>query len=541
MISSEYKPFHIPGRERAAGGTRYSAPDRADERAEVTGGTGCFAEVDFQAPRAAGAAPAHLAAALPVITREISARFRDMRRIADYVSLFREDRARVFYEQAAFMRDFEDDYAESAPFSAYYPDYQKMGYRQLRTYFTWRAQVRRGAIHSAPVSYAFVYIYELLNNIGVEYPARGFDMLLDFWVEFRRYSPVLERYMPRWLKEYYICYGEGDSFQTLAGERGLAGYYPEAFAYGADERAFDAYADISSYDVRKSKFYGAATSGLMRDCFLFTLGRLRELCEDKGVCFEDMIFYPGAGKRIWHPFGGALVFPSPVHHDRKVVITKREAYAYRKNHWVCKDARLSDDGKRLVGYIMKATESALRRAVRFKYVITARPDCDCLRDLERLGISAGEVIKSAVAGFYADATRTRVSVDARTLGRIRRESADTLEKLLVPEDELPPASVEGDSQASSTAAGASAPDVGDAWGGFFASLTPAERDALAAALRSRDIKASAAAAGMMPEVLADGINQKAVESLGDVVMELDGADAVVYEDYRHMLEKLVGC
>ena len=50
----------------------------------------------------------------------------------------------MFYRQAKLMADFEDDYREEEPFSMYFPDYQSMGYEQLRTYFTWRTNVRKG-------------------------------------------------------------------------------------------------------------------------------------------------------------------------------------------------------------------------------------------------------------------------------------------------------------------------------------------------------------------------------------------------------------
>jgi hypothetical protein len=439
------------------------------------------------------------------------------------------------------MSDFVDDYGESAPFSEYYPDYQKMGYRQLRTYFTWRARLRRGEVTEAPVAYAFVYIYELLNNIGVETPAEGFDVLLDFWLRFRKYGLALERYVPRWLKEYYIYYGVPGAFQSLAGERGIAEYYPEAFAYGSDERTFAAYADISSYDIRKSRFYGAETAGLARDCFLFVLDRFRGLCADKSACFEDAVFYPCSGKRVWKPFGDALFYHAPDRPDRKIVITKRETYAYRRNHWVRRSAILSDSGRRLVGYIMKAMESELRRAVRFKYSIKARTWSYDLMELEKLGIDVGETVKSATAEFYAEATRTRVSVDAQALGRIRREAADTRDKLLVPEDETPTAP-DSAAQPDGVSVHASAPepaqDDGDPWGRFLKALTRTERGALDAALQSRDIDAFADADGVMPEVLADGINQKAADIVGDVILEYDGAAAAVYEDYRKVLESI---
>ena len=45
---------------------------------------------------------------------------------------------------------------------------------------------------------------------------------------------------------------------------------------------------------------------------------------------------------------------------------------------------------------------------------------------------------------------------------------------------------------------------------------------------------------MMLEVLLDGINEKAMDAIGDAVLEMDDT-VVVYEEYREKLLELVGC
>jgi hypothetical protein len=242
--------------------------------------------------------------------------------------------------------------------------------------------------------------------------------------------------------------------------------------------------------------------------------------------------------------------------DRQVAVSKRETYTYRKNHWVCKTATLTDEGGRLVGYIMKSAEAYLRRVLRCKHSITAGSvKCD-LGKLSALGISVPEAVEAAAAEFYAAATRKTVSVDAGNLSRIRLEAAGTREKLLAPEGgsegEAPSAdalSMGGVASVKPPYTAERAPDTPGGrvsavekggWGGFIAALTRAEIGALSAALRAGNIGEIARAEGVMPEVLADGINEKATDFLGDVVLEFDGA-ARVYEDYREKLLELVIC
>ncbi|MDR1217017.1 MAG: TerB N-terminal domain-containing protein [Oscillospiraceae bacterium] len=500
-----------------------------------------YAEVDIGAGRTAAPAGRAPQAVPPASWDECRARFHAMRQIADMFSRDYHGHSFIFCDQAAFMCDFEDDYAEYAPFTGSVPCYEYMGHRQLRTYFTWRARVRRGQVANVSPGYAFVYVYELLNNIGIEDPVEGFGKLVGFWNAFRQYDPALDGYMPRWLKDYYVYYGLPDTFQSLVVQYGLVKHYPEVFVYDSDETAFNVYSDISRYDARKSRFFEGDNARHMTDGFLFVIERFRELCAAAGKCFEDLVYSVSAGKRWRTLFGDALFYPSRDQQDRKVVISKREWYCFRKDHWMRSSTMPSSSGRDLVTYMMRSTESALRIAVRYTYNIKAKV-WHYPAELKRMGIDVDATILEAVAEYFAIINRKTITVDDASLNKIRKEAADTRDKLLVPDDGAAPDAYADDpppdTKTSLPPAAAAAPDARDVWAELFASFTSAEKDALASALRGGDIKEAAAAAGVMPEVLADGINQKAMDALGDVILEFDGA-ASVYEDYAESLIKMM--
>lgn len=108
--------------------------------------------------------------------RELFNRMRDIAREDRYYSFrssnfydqrMQRENAKIFYRQGMFMKDFEDAYAKTVPYSSYFPSYQMMGYDQLRTFFTWRTQIRQAKVEHISLSYAYLYIYELLNNIEI--------------------------------------------------------------------------------------------------------------------------------------------------------------------------------------------------------------------------------------------------------------------------------------------------------------------------------------------------------------------------------------
>ena len=80
-----------------------------------------------------------------------------------------------------FMADFEDDKPYYGAFELYFPTYQRLNEDQLRGYFTWRTGVRNGAFDDSSTTYCFIYIYEILHNVGVDSPEQGAEILNRIW------------------------------------------------------------------------------------------------------------------------------------------------------------------------------------------------------------------------------------------------------------------------------------------------------------------------------------------------------------------------
>ena len=131
-------------------------------------------------------------------------RCREMRELAQSPELRGRPEAYVFYRQARLMADYEDDLPYHGTFEHYFPTYQAMSNRQLRGYFTWRATVRRGDVRRTSLSFAFVYLYELLCDVGVEPGEQGFRAIERFWWAYRGLEPRIDRYVRRWLRDYAV-------------------------------------------------------------------------------------------------------------------------------------------------------------------------------------------------------------------------------------------------------------------------------------------------------------------------------------------------
>lgn len=503
-----------------------------------------FAEVEYEPQVCSVSAPAQ-----PIRARAsdpVRERFYSMRALASGIPFARND-ARLFYKQARFMEDFTDDYPGKAPFFMYYPSYQHMGYDQLRTYFTWRAEARRGVFTPISLSYVFLYIYELLSGIGVQSPADGLDRLMAVWMAYKAQHKALYGYLPGWIKDYHIYYPLPHSFADFVCKHGLQKDYPDPLLLDADaESCFARWNSLSSYDVTKSKFYSEGHDALMRDCFAAVHGGITDLCTRHGFRIEDLLISHIRKGVAWHPFARALFAPSLAQPDRQVEMSGRETYTCKSNRWTADIPVCYADRRELVGYLMKKTEVCLRQAMRYRYKLTANPRsfCNMAGKLGRLHITLAEldaVIEKAVADFHRGLTRTVVVVDGDNLNRIRREALRTQDKLIVPEGEAPPTlAVEPPGSPDVAQPPEALPAEPDGWAALGDALRPMEREALRLLLTDgAAIKAFADENGVMLEVLADCINEKAADCVGDSI--IDFADSMVlYDAYKEKVVEMIG-
>ena len=631
----KYESFKIPGRSqdrtgdtapgRPSSGCSLSGPERGNQF-ELSPGQplspsqedDLFYEIEYDDGPFPGVGKYVLKAAKiePPRRDEIRERFDQMRDIARqnrtlyfrstpfYDRRMQEENSRIFYKQGIFMKDFEDHYEKSVPYTSYFPFYQMMGYEQLRTYFTWRTRVREGTVAETSLSYAFLYIYELLANIGVADPGEGLEKLLFFWKEFRAYDKTIDKYVLKWLKDYHVYYELPHTFREFVAGSGLEQEYPGMWE---SEDDFDLLCAVSKYDLRRSAFYTEDRAALIRDCFAFTAGRLREVFGKNGLDFDRSIFQPVKNMVPWTPFQGALFYPWMRQRDRRVVLSEKEIYVCSQNCWKFHKTITTESGRQFLGYVMKQMEAVLRKLTKYKYFITTNTrgvNPVTLTILREAGLSLEELITGAVREFYREATKTVVRVDAEALERIRREALLTQEKLTVEEEEewrgaapgndtpaldfagalpgmrrpLPgadsapakhpvnareslaepakhpvnaresltePAKLSvapPEPAASSASFAATESESADSWQELKSALTGTEQAALRLLLRDggdqsgAKLKKFADSQGIMLEILMDGINEKAMDAIGDSLLDSDFA---IYEDYIEQVKEMV--
>lgn len=92
------------------------------------------------------------------------------------------------------------------PFYSYMPQYSQMTKEQKAYYFYWRDEVRHARFLRSDYSYLYLYVYEIINLPDRIPKEEGLDLLCTLWREYRKDLPRIDRYFSVWIQDYCLVY-----------------------------------------------------------------------------------------------------------------------------------------------------------------------------------------------------------------------------------------------------------------------------------------------------------------------------------------------
>ncbi|MDF2685525.1 MAG: hypothetical protein K0S55_706 [Clostridia bacterium] len=153
----------------------------------------------------------------------------------------------------------------------YWPSYELMSQKQLDWYYYLRTKFRKNEYPKSDLSYIFLYIYELINNVGTETVEDGLIRLINIWNAYKNSYKNLNNYLPEWIVDYmdiYKCQSE-EAF-LLLNKFELASYIPENFniSHYIDNKKVlpvELIARLSDYAFYKSNFIAIKEASLSEE------------------------------------------------------------------------------------------------------------------------------------------------------------------------------------------------------------------------------------------------------------------------------------
>lgn len=367
----------------------------------------------------------------------------------------------TFVMQGEFMAEVTDDFPRNAFCGMAMPMHAAMSNSQLRTFFTWRTDARRGIYRETDKAYVLLYAYELLNKIGVLSSEDAFGKLLDLWhgCTFAKYLDTL---MPRWLKDFAAFNDISAAYPDINEYLKHAKKSPEEKA--AEEildknyrQKLDYLAENSAYDIKKSSYFSEETKPLLEGAAQSVLEALDGYFSEKDIDLSALLCGQLKKDFAWKPFDGALVNLDRADGFHAIKISAAERYCLRRGEPVLERFSFLPQ-KGFIGYILKSIEARLRINTGFKRKILPN-EAMLLNDftnreklLNALKCSDFSLtIEKAVDEYcrknglfavkssknrpedYVSYSRQNIEIDVSKLAEIREKSEETAKKLIVEE------------------------------------------------------------------------------------------------------------
>ena len=503
--------------------------------------------------------------------------------------------AELFYRQGLLMADFEDDCPYNGTFKSYFPTYNAMSDRQLRGYFTWRAQVRRGTVEETSTSFAFLYLYELICGIGVDDPLDGFNKIKAFWDAYRAFEPGIDRFARVWLQDYAVFHGldpkllrdsktvmfDNALIELRRAARDLApAPTPSDLAparrktseptlplppdEAGEERLMTAINALSTYNLNNSRLDRSHHRDLRHvACAVYVrMARYYDTHRKTGIVaslFGEETAMP------YTMFASAVFFAPERHEDCEYRLDPIHIYRCQNGFWECMRIHGSRQKSSKLGEMMRACDQRLRLALDPGHPLKE----------EKVPKYLAKIIDDEITAWLSwDAAHqpVKIDIDLSQLGHIRSAAAQTREALLIDEereDDVPmeaeatiieqpntesaPGMTAGPGEMATRQDEPDEPTVSTEEFGVVAPLlvsvpapvTPASAEAanklapaadafLRALLERNTAQATLAVAqsGKSEDMLVDSINEALFDLVGDTVIEFGPEGPQIIEDYE---------
>lgn len=434
-----------------------------------------------------------------------------------------QSREIIFFKQAKLLAAYEDDYEFSGQVTRYYPTYQVLTDEELRGYFSWRTRVRQGEVQKTSLSFAFLYIYELLNQIGVENPLEGYQKLTHFRVVYGALDQGILPYLKRWMTDYIVYYGldsalAADSPQVRLDE-GIA--VLERMQEESPDAIMKALKMLPLKWLNRSKFYQNHTQD-MDWVIVRVLRRIAAHCDSR--CKKGFVeqYVAGIQKDLTWMFEAAVFCDPLKRRNYEYSLGERCIYRCQNGRWMVEKYFIQSQRCAKLEDILKTVDRKMREQFDPKHPIKATLDTKWILKI------IDEEIQALLAEKKA-AEAKKITIDHSRLAKIRRDAAVTQEKLIVEEeleeeDAAAPAAVEAPGQTEMPMeAPADSP------------LADAEYRLLQAILYGKD-RSWVRTEGYILSVLLDSINEKLYDVFQDSVLDDAGAPL---EDYIDELKEMV--
>ncbi len=367
------------------------------------------------------------------MSSDIPEKIREMMRLYQFGDGSFLQKCKNFCMQGMFMKDYEDDFSWNGDFKRFFPTYHDLRVEQLRGYFSWRTNVRKGNYGPTAISFAYIYIYELLNQIGTESPEDSLNRMKAFETGFLDAGfgdAAMRKLLHRWMMEFAVIHG-------VSRETAVACADPEMItmdgalvvlktpAEHSDEAVFDAMCSLCSTKVASSPAITrnpAEGKHLFAEIWKYTLDHYQQNDRDIfSACFGEFCAVK------WHPLGNAVYWEKHQFQPVRYILNPCHIYEYKNDSWQERCYQTFHFDRKRLEALLHEADRKLRLYLKTGHPLKQKPDESWAEPYIDAVIEADRQQK-------AESARPKVNIDFSGLDKIRDDAVFTRDSLLT-EDE----------------------------------------------------------------------------------------------------------
>ena len=506
--------------------------------------------------------------------QHVPEQIRRMKNLYQYRSGSFRQICKNFYVQGKFMEDYEDNAPwDGVVSTCYWPTYHNLSLAQLRGYFTWRTELRKGNYRKHCETFVSMYLYELLNGIGTKSVEDSLHKMKEFetgYIDSGFGDKYLRDRLHRWMLEFAVLkglapdivrkYADSDMLEKDAAVEIL--HYPEKFS---EQEVFNALCVFGGKKTAESK--------LIQECGTEAIALFAAVWRLASVQYQEdgkKLFQLCFGRRRaqdWRPLEYTLYYDNSKKRESVAYeLNPSRSYLFKEGAWYVVTYQSYYFNRKIIVDFLHETDRRLRLYLKIRHPLKERKEA-------AWAVPYIEAVIEADRKARLEAARPKISIDFSGLDKIRKDALETQDSLLTDEEtmgspetaskqpenskhtgtpeyggdaipdaasipipaavpsttSMPPAAVP-----SGSAFGASGPS------GVSVPLDDMQIQLLQMLLRGEPVQELITAQHGMPSVIADAINEALFDLIGDTVVECDGETITLVEDYHDNIIGILG-
>ena len=478
----------------------------------------------------------------------------EMRKLYRYDDYSGQLRARNFYRQAKFMEDYEDDYhGQVCDISGYFTTYHDLSDKQLRTYFTWRTEVRNGVYNKTFTSFIYLYIYELLCGIGSSSSVESLNKLKEFeekFIEggFLEDNTQIKRNLHRWYFEYSLVKAfPVDEVKKYIDKEILDRDHALEILKKSED-----YEDMEIFDAicffAGKRFLNSVSIKKEREKSIIIYAYVWKYILKSGNIDGKSIFTHCFGRlqnRSIYPLLNAVYWNDKTEEDADYIVNGVRSYHCKTGRWKEKSYIRAYFNKKKLAFIVHEIDRLIRDEFKLGYYL--KPSIEDTRIATIIVSAFNEALKKIKHN-----ERNLINIDFSALKKIRNDAEITKTSLLVDEDCIHSPMIntdivekadiqnaieknsikynDGNQSKSENLDFDKPPEISD----------NINLKILKFIIAGKDYKSLIKSNNLFTSIITDNINETFFEDIGDNILECEGDEIYLVEDYREDIMDIIG-